>query len=404
MLRDWDARAQGPNLHFAFSTDNKGDHQYPDHERLDLSIPTGPATDSGYASHGRSEYTSKNDDEDDTRTVFTDNQELDITDDVKERLVAAFSRGLVEKLGTFLSTESDRSTIRNLLDEFLKEYSLRLGINACAGEQKRATTFVRHYRRRIANLIVSSAGFSSATEGEILEDEDEDIASHKEDGITIAEKMHLWHTKKDTEDEGEELLSQNESGVTLTEKTHPEETRNPDAIASQEYHITMDQSDAVDDDDDVEDYAVANYPEAWQFLTSSHAYYWLLSRVRSEMLLSKREGTTAEKIRNEILRGLAAQPKRNGYGQAMSKVKFNISWCFPQFLSGNYPKERNPSISSFITLVASKDNVQALTCGQYMSQVWPVTGPEILSALQGALDKGLGQAYRGNSAFQSCIV
>jgi hypothetical protein len=115
-------------------------------EAPEPDYPIGPATDSGYASMGRSEESRKADEEDDARTVFTDNQELDVPEDVKERLVAAFSGELIQQLQEFLGEAGDRIAIRNALGEFLKEYSLRLRVSACAGEQKHATTFVRHYR------------------------------------------------------------------------------------------------------------------------------------------------------------------------------------------------------------------------------------------------------------------
>jgi hypothetical protein len=81
-----------------------------------------------------------------------------------------------------------------------------------------------------------------------------------------------------------------------------------------------------------------------------------------------------------------------------------MSWSLPGFLKEQYPEERNPQLGSLITIMGSGDGVQALTCSQYMSQVWLVTGLETLSALQGALAKGHGKPCKSNQALTLTIV
>ena len=251
---------------------------------------------------------------------------------------------------------------------------------------------------RIANLIANSTEVSSANGGEKVEDEEEETASHKQDGITLAEKMQLWDTTNPVADDGQTSAPRKEEGNPVVGDIRLWSHEKPDT-EPQDDCIVPEENDIVSDDGDAADFAVTHFPEAWQFLTTNHAYYWLLSRVRSEMLLSKREGTASECIRKEILRGLASREKRSGYGQPLIKAKFRIPWSLPRFLETQYPQERNPRLGSLITLVASGDDVQALSCAQYMSQVWPVTGSETLNAVQGALDKRSWwprQAYKGD--------
>jgi hypothetical protein len=115
------------------------------------ALNTGPpATDSGYASTGKNEDTAKDakyEEQDDARTVCTDNQDFDVPKDVKEQLVAAFSREIIQRLHGVLSKFDDKNSMRNTLVGLLKDFSLRLGMGACAGEQKNAVTFIRHYRQ-----------------------------------------------------------------------------------------------------------------------------------------------------------------------------------------------------------------------------------------------------------------
>jgi hypothetical protein len=115
------------------------------------ALNTGPpATDSGYASTDKNEDTAKDakdEEQDDAGTVCTDNQDLSVPKDVKEQLVAAFSCEIIQRLQGVLSKVDDKTSMRNTLVELLKDFSLRLGMGACAGEQKSAVIFIRHYRQ-----------------------------------------------------------------------------------------------------------------------------------------------------------------------------------------------------------------------------------------------------------------
>ncbi|KAG9230363.1 hypothetical protein BJ875DRAFT_158352 [Amylocarpus encephaloides] len=209
--------------------------------------------------------------------------------------------------------------------------------------------------------------------------------------ITLAEKMNLWNTEKLAEGE-EKIMLEREGGNIMDEESFCSETEIPD-LGRRDDRVALDQGEILDEDED-EDYAVTHFPEAWQFLTSSHAYVWLLARLKTEMLLTKSDGTPADTIRRDIMKGLASRLRKHGYGQTMSKARFQLSWSLPRFLMQQYPEERVPRLDSLITIIASGEDVQALTCAQYMSQVWPITGPETLVAVQGALDKGPGQSFK----------
>lgn len=155
-----------------------------------------------------------------------------------------------------------------------------------------------------------------------------------------------------------------------------------------------------DDDDDSEgmdeDYTMTHFPDAWEFLVNSHAYQWLIGRIQTEMLVTQRAGTAAESIRTEIVKGSASLGRSHGDRQGTRKVRFDISWELPGFLREQYPEESELDLGSLITIVGIGNVVQALTCAQYMRQVWPVTDLETLKALQEALDKGKGQMYQSN--------
>lgn len=106
------------------------------------------------------------------------------------------------------------------------------------------------------------------------------------------------------------------------------------------------------------------------------------------MLLTKRDGTLAENIRREILKGLASGKKENGYGQGIYRAKFKIPWAPQAFLKQQYPDEHNLQLGYIITIVGSGVDAQALTCAGYLSQVWPATSLDTLRALQEAVTNG----------------
>jgi hypothetical protein len=191
--------------------------------------------------------------------------------------------------------------------------------------------------------------------------QEEEVIAKKQDEMTAAEKIGRWHV--DTPDDVTQI--------------------GPDT--------TLDQ----DDEENEEGYIIAHFPDAWIFLTRSHAYQWLLSRMRAEVLLTRIKGSRAETIKSEILEALASLPRTYEYGQAVKTCRFDIDWDLSGFLKEKYINEDGLQLGSLITIVGSGEDVQALTCAEYLTQVWPTTGLETLAALQGALNNGVGQIFNG---------
>lgn len=121
----------------------------------DIPYPPAVPTDSGYASMGRAAEPAEEDEQDDIQTVFTDNQELNVPNDAKEKLAMAFAAELTRDLQATLAGKVDQIGIENSLGSILKEFSIRCRGSARAGEQREATTFVRHYRRRVFHNFLS---------------------------------------------------------------------------------------------------------------------------------------------------------------------------------------------------------------------------------------------------------
>jgi hypothetical protein len=173
------------------------------------------------------------------------------------------------------------------------------------------------------------------------------------------------------------------------------------AVSSYNNEFSGHETDLEEIEEENEDYAISQYPDAWKFLTDGEVYQWLLGRVRSEMLLTEREGTAAENIRCEILKRLASSKTGPGYNHGISKAKFEIPWNLLNFIKEHYPDEGQLELGSVITIVGDGIDAQALTCAQYMEQVWPTTGVETLSILQEAVARGPKNCFKctSNSSF-----
>jgi hypothetical protein len=190
--------------------------------------------------------------------------------------------------------------------------------------------------------------------GDVREEADEGQGNRKEvTGLTLMEKMQLWSQIGRSESVGEEI------------------------------------SNFPDFDEDYEEYVISNFPEAWKFLTESHAYKWMIGKLKCCILLTEFDGTIMEHIGNEIVQGLTSANRGRGYHTRTCKAFFEISCDLPAFIKDEFPNETGLQLGSIITITGSNVDAQALTCAEYMRQVWP-TGYEILNALQETMDKGTG--------------
>jgi hypothetical protein len=109
----------------------------------------GPFSDSGYASMDPNQDINREEVDDDTGSICTDGQELNIEEAVKKKLVAALSRETIQHLhSTLVKLDNLRISMKSIV-ELLKEFSIRLQFSAKTGQQKDSSVFVRHYRQLV---------------------------------------------------------------------------------------------------------------------------------------------------------------------------------------------------------------------------------------------------------------
>lgn len=193
------------------------------------------------------------------------------------------------------------------------------------------------------------------------------------------------------EEEEEENPLKAEEGFTLEEKMEKLmwSAPNPNHAGDE----SLNHPDAEEEDDrDREDYAITHFADAWTFLTESHAYKWLLGKV-SVILLTDSKDSLSEQIGKDIIRGLNSKTGHRKYNDVCEAQFYILDWPLSNFLKEQYPSEEHLQLDSVITITGSEIDAQALTCAEYMRQVWPTTGLETLRALQRAVNAGDGKSY-----------
>ena len=124
------------------------------------------------------------------------------------------------------------------------------------------------------------------------------------------------------------------------------------------------------------------YREVRSFLRNTSAYKWLLANIRSSAMLTERNGTLLETIPRHMESKFST-----ARSSPVFEVRLNIDWNLPNFLRDQEYDGRNLDVAleHAITITGTDTTAQALNCISYMSQTWPLSGCEVVRALQKAL-------------------
>lgn len=134
----------------------------------------------------------------------------------------------------------------------------------------------------------------------------------------------------------------------------------------------------------------------------TNAFKWLVARLHLEMRLVSTEPKAMGAIRSKIVSSLPPPGRfsRKVPSEDM-KATFELDWDVRDFFKQQkYDVKASEAFPKVITLTGSDRDVQALTCADYVSQTWPLTGPDMLKLVQNVLDSG----DSGPSACKSAIL
>jgi hypothetical protein len=141
----------------------------------------------------------------------------------------------------------------------------------------------------------------------------------------------------------------------------------------------------IPEDDELE---LADLEKYRHILIESSPYRWLVSSIHRESAMAVAGPNLASAIRGQIVQklgrlrtiSLKAPPE-------LSRVAFKVPLDLPAiFEEQQYDVSAAEALPKVITLTGHGDNVQAVTCLDYMTQIWPQTGPAIIYLCQQLLD------------------
>jgi len=182
-----------------------------------------------------------------------------------------------------------------------------------------------------------------------------------QDGLTVEEKMDMWGLQSEdgTSSQSFDFDEVDEFG-----------DKRPETLGDQDF-----------EEDEEDDYATEKFPIAQKFLLESAEYCWLTTRLKTELILSNRKGTIIEDIRHQILSTVITQSRENCSG-SIYQAEFLLEWNPIDFIKQQFPDKKDQPLGTIIVICGSEINAQTMTCAQYMDQMWPESGKELLLALE----------------------
>jgi hypothetical protein len=122
-------------------------------------------------------------------------------------------------------------------------------------------------------------------------------------------------------------------------------------------------------------------------IVDSPAYQWLLTNLSNEFLLQS--WTTEPRIRQRILDKLPTGTISKQRSPDIHEFTFELELnnAMQESILNGFPQHRrlsNRSFRSFFVLTGSPWEAQGLTVEQYLAQTWPITGLQLIDALEKA--------------------
>ncbi|KAM7204463.1 hypothetical protein V8F20_003579 [Naviculisporaceae sp. PSN 640] len=293
-------------------------------------------------------------------TIETIPETYSIASSLEPNTISAYVDEFVEELRSTLPllTREEWSVISPKLGDLLKEFSIRIAYEESPADSttcRMIMYLVHRYHRQI------EAGLCNQHQ-DITEQE----GHHVPEGMSLQEKLDRWGRYEEVQDNQELDNDHEDDHGDHHEDHHEDDTRGEDGIGP--------------------DFAqVAHYREV---LLESPAFEWLISRmVREGRTMTIPPGTeSASHVRSQILDTLGV-PRHVSRRLLLQhkRVRFRIRWQLLEHLRDQqYGSELNidptaPEIlPSVLTLTGSPHHAQATTCGEYMAQTWPQSGPQLL--------------------------
>jgi hypothetical protein len=148
-------------------------------------------------------------------------------------------------------------------------------------------------------------------------------------------------------------------------------------------------------EEDPEDIAPQDLCKYRNLVKASPAHTWFVARLERCFVLSRANVDRIPDISDVILSTLSREPSFQRFSRHrnphLCAMTFRVHWDPLAFLRDQeYDDDMLPedALERAITITGAETDAQAMTTYQYMSQAWPVMGPDILSLMKDLVRAG----------------
>ena len=129
---------------------------------------------------------------------------------------------------------------------------------------------------------------------------------------------------------------------------------------------------------------------AYQVLIrKSPAYHWLLGVLRREFNTEPGSSDSLDYLRDQISAFLPHNARVSKQSRPPShRILYRVDMDLLNFVRDQGYEGPSECIGKIITISGTEDYSQALTCVQYLEQIWPSTASHMLSILKLVIEKG----------------
>jgi hypothetical protein len=128
-----------------------------------------------------------------------------------------------------------------------------------------------------------------------------------------------------------------------------------------------------------------------EFLRSGLPWQWLTTRLSSLVRLCWPDGGLDDVVSRTVM---ATMTTANWATRNVQMISCCVEWDPASFLSTQYDQNFLPRLGEVITLTGWDNQVQSMTCTEYIQQTWPIYGMSILYAVEDAIGTSVATAHR----------
>lgn len=120
------------------------------------------------------------------------------------------------------------------------------------------------------------------------------------------------------------------------------------------------------------------YEDTMRFLEGNIAFDWMLNRIRRVLLMTR--GVNLSATSTLISSGVWRASRHVETASPSLCTKYHVDWDPVRFLREQYV--HRTALGDVIVLTSDEGHVQVALLRDYIQQIWPVTGPPFLKALE----------------------